>query len=106
MISECPNAHEGCQYFERSTPGRLRGTQEHGCYADTDHVIPRFMGKGAVALVRNYIRSRPNQQQLCRQDHDIKSLSEWASPPELPPEREMIDQLIAARRAVRQAVSA
>lgn len=99
MITECPNAHEGCSYFNRSTPGRLTDTQEHGCFASTDHRTPKFMGKGATALVRNYIRSTDNQQQLCRDEHDQKTVEEWGNHPKLPDDRYMIDALIALRKA-------
>lgn len=84
MKTECPNAGmEGCPYKP--------------CFADTDHVIPRFMGKGATKLVQNYIRSKANQQQLCRFEHDKKTREEWENPPELPTERFMIDAIKRVR---------
>lgn len=97
MITECPKANTECPYFNRSTPGALHETQEHGCFADTDHKIPRFMGRGASSLLRNYIRSEDNQQQLCRHEHDIKTAEERNDQPELPSDRFMIDTLVRLR---------
>ena len=87
MKTPCFENHEQCPYKNRS-----------GCYSDTDHQIPRFMAKGASALVRNYIRTPANQQQLCRFEHDQKSLDDLMYPPELPSERVMIGAIMQARR--------
>lgn len=98
MIGECPNAGPECPYFNRATQGALHDTQEHGCYTDTDHTLPKFMGKCASKLVQNYIRSRANKHQLCRNEHDKKTLEEFRCPPEIPDERFMIDAIIKARK--------
>lgn len=98
MIGECPNASPECPYFDRATRGVLHDTQDNGCYTDTDHRIPKFMGRGANALLRNYIRSDDNKQQLCRHEHDLKTAEEFKDHPELPSERFMIDALIRARK--------
>lgn len=92
MITDCPNAHEGCPYFDKPTPKALRGEQSHGCRADTDHIIPRWMGRAATAspLLRNYIRSKANQQQLCRLEHDKKTIEDWDNPPLPPTDFEMV----------------
>lgn len=99
MITGCPNPNPNCPYFNRNTPSPLRGEQTHGCYADTDHVIPRFMGRiaGASTLLKNYIRSKANQQQLCRWEHDQKTIDEQIDHPEIPSERFMIDAIKASR---------
>ena len=100
-ITGCPNAGPECPYYGRNTPKALKTEQKHGCYADTDHVIPRFMGRQATAsaLLKNYIRSTANQEQLCRWDHDRKTVDELKNPPEIPTDRFMIDAIVAARRA-------
>lgn len=99
MISACEGANPECPYFNRPTPGPLRGQQEHGCFSDTDHIIPRFMGRQACSkLLKNFIRSKANQQQLCRNEHDIKTAEEWKNPPIVPSERFMIDAIVRARR--------
>lgn len=91
MKTPCPSPNkEGCAYAERGK-----------CYADTDHIIPRFMSKGAPALLRNYIRTPQNQQQICRFEHDQKTMQDFITPPEIPSDRFMIDAIIQARRARR-----
>lgn len=104
MITPCSNANMECPYFARNTPKRLEDEQTHGCFASTDHVIPRYLGRqaGASALLKNYIRSDANKQQLCRYEHDQKSLEDLQNPPEIPDERFMIDAIIKARRARRE----
>ena len=99
MITGCPNPNPNCPYFNRNTPSPLRGEQTHGCYSDTDHVTPRFMGRiaGATTLLKNYIRSDANKQQLCRWEHDKKTIDEWNNPPELPSEAFMISAIKEAR---------
>jgi hypothetical protein len=75
MIEGCPNPNPNCKYYYRRPPGPLKYEQSHGCFADTDHIIPQRLARraGATALEKNYIMKNPeNQQQLCRWDHDIK----------------------------------
>jgi hypothetical protein len=100
-ITGCPSPSPDCPYYGRRAPGPLRSEQDHGCYADTDHVIPRYMGRQATAsaLLKNYIRSPANQEQLCRWDHDEKTREEYENPPEIPTDRFMIDAIVRARRA-------
>jgi len=100
MITSCPNACPECPLYDKSTPKALRGIQNHGCYSDTDHIIPRFMGRvaGATTLLKNFIRSKANQQQLCRWEHDEKTIDEWDNPPEIPSDRFMIDAIKRSRR--------
>lgn len=70
MITPCPNANENCKYFGRSPLPQLRGA-ENGCFADTDHIVPqRFRTLGS--LIRLYIDTPDNKQQLCRSTHDEK----------------------------------
>ena len=103
MITPCPNACPECPLYTKKAPTPLRDKQEHGCFSDTDHIIPRFIGRQATsALVKNYVRSKANQQQLCRWEHDKKTVEEWQNPPELPTERFMIDAIKEARRLKRQ----
>ena len=103
MITPCPSPNPDCPFYGKKPPGSLQGTQEYGCFADTDHVIPRFMGRKATsALVKNYIRSAANQEQRCRWEHDQKTLEEWYNPPEIPPEQVMIDALKELRRKKRR----
>ena len=98
-ITPCPNPNPECPYFNRPTPSTLKDSQEHGCFASCDHIIPRFIGRQATsALVKNYVRSKANQQQLCRWEHDKKTVEEWQTPPEIPPERVMIDAIKALRK--------
>lgn len=107
MITPCEKACRECPNFNRPTPKPLRDIQEHGCYADTDHIIPRFLGKlaGTSSLLKNYIRSPANKQQLCRWEHDSKTAREIASPESIivPSQRFMIDAIIRARHGKRAA---
>ena len=99
MIGPCPNPREDCPYYGRRAPASLEGEQTHGCRADTDHILPRFVGKQAVSkLVKNFIRSKANQQQICRWEHDKKSLEDLKNPPEIPSDRFMIDAIKASRK--------
>ena len=52
---------------------------------------------GATTLLKNYIRSTANQQQLCRWEHDQKTVDEWNNPPEVPSEAFMIAAIKEAR---------
>ena len=92
MKTPCGKELEGCPYKERGK-----------CYEDTDHKIPRYLGRqaSASALLKNYIRSDANKQQLCRYEHDQKSLEDLRNPPEIPDEKFMIDAIIKSRRAKR-----
>lgn len=100
MITPCPNACPECPFYEKKAPKPLQGTQEHRCFSDTDHIIPRFMGRiaGASTLLKNYIRSTANQQQLCRWEHDQKTIDEWNNPPIIPSEAFMISAIKESRR--------
>lgn len=99
MITPCPNPNPDCPFYGKRPPKRLEGEQSHGCYADTDHVIPRFVGRQATSkLVKNYVRSKANQQQLCRWEHEEKTRADEINPPEIPPERVMIDAIKSLRK--------
>lgn len=105
MITSCPTPSPECPYFTQRTPKALRGEQTHGCYADTDHIIPRFIGRQAMdRVVSSYIRSSANKQQLCRDEHDEKSLEDLKNPPPLPDRRFMINALIKARKKKRESM--
>lgn len=89
--SECPDPNkEGC-------PWQFR---EGGCFADTDHIIPRFVGRQQPTramrrLARLFIVLPENKQQLCRYEHDQKCHEEMVAPPELPPADEMRRAIVA-----------
>ena len=53
---------------------------------------------GASTLLKNYIRSTANQQQLCRWEHDQKTIDEWNNPPIIPSEAFMISAIKESRR--------
>lgn len=90
----CPFANEGCKYWDRKTPGPLRGEQKHGCYSDLDHIVPQRLG--TTALNQAYIQLSVNKQQLCRRLHDEKTA---AGDEPLPPIEDMIDAVNAAADA-------
>lgn len=72
-IESCPTPREDCPWFTRPTPSHLKKTQEHGCRSDLDHIVPRRLGTTALAGI--YIEKHPeNKQQLCRWEHDKKTL--------------------------------
>jgi hypothetical protein len=71
--AECPNPQPDCKYSPE-------------CFADTDHIVPRRLSKGASALIKLYINHPVNKQQLCRRLHDEKTRS---GDEPLPPEQEM-----------------
>ena len=101
-IEQCPLANGDCRYYDQPTPKALRGTQEHGCRSDSDHIIPRAMGKGATKLVQNYIQRSPdNRQQLCREEHEQKTRDDQINPPTLPDAQFMMDSLARERKARR-----
>lgn len=93
MITPCPEPNkEGCPWVDR--PG--------GCFADTDHIVPRFLarrvGDGVGKMIaRKYVDLPENKQQLCRYEHDQKSAEELETPPELP-ELEVMKAAIKQRR--------
>lgn len=89
-IKPCPKSHEGCPLYGLEPPEKLSRTQEHGCYSDLDHIVPRRLAKTAIAAV--YINRPDNKQQLCRNEHNDKS----AKGDEPLPEREfMVETIIA-----------
>lgn len=95
-IKHCPNPSYECPWFRRPTPAALEGTQEHGCFSDNDHIVPRFLGETAIEnaqILKEYIRLPENQQQICRWEHDIKTREEELNPPE-PPSREFMEDAI------------
>jgi hypothetical protein len=55
------------------------------------------MGRSVSKLLRNYINSADNKQQLCRREHDAKTIEERDNLPEVPDARYMIDTLVALR---------
>lgn len=71
MRRECPNASPECKYYGRKPPQELRGLQEHGCFEDIEHLIPRRAG--TCALSRYIIRRPENQEWVCRAEHDEKN---------------------------------
>lgn len=79
MKTECPNRNPGCKYYEK------------GCFADTDHIVPRRLG--GCALSRTYIELPDNKQQLCRAEHERKSRSGDAP---LPSREHMREAIFAA----------
>lgn len=99
MITECPFASEACPHYSEATPYQLAGVQEHGCYANTDHVIPRAMGRRATAsaLLRNYINTPANQVQKCLWEHEAKTNEDNLHPPQIPSEQFMINAIKRAR---------
>ena len=48
-------------------------------------------------IVSKYIQTPENKQQLCRNEHDIKSLQDLKNPPEPPDIEFMLDALYKAR---------
>lgn len=84
-LTECPDPNkEGCPWQYRSD----------GCFADTDHIIPRFVGRQQETramrrLARRFLVLPDNKQQLCRYEHDQKCYEELIAPPELPTADEM-----------------
>ena len=97
MIKECPNAHKGCPWFDRppSVPGAT-----NGCFSDTDHIVPRRLA--TTALTRLFINSPENKQQLCREEHEAKSLAGDAP---LPSREYMIESILQQKNLGILAVS-
>lgn len=88
----CPNANEECVWYNRPAPDCLKSTQEHGCFSDNDHILPRSLGE--TALDKAYLELPSNQQQICRAEHDQKTQQEIHDPPQLP-DRETMRESIA-----------
>lgn len=81
MIRACETANEQCPIYHRAPPEQLASTQEHGCFSDTDHKVSarvlhdpdiEFEGFGRTIL-RKYIDSDINLEQMCRADHEAKN---------------------------------
>ena len=75
----CPNPQEDCPYYRRPAPGKLKGTQSHGCFSDSDHIIPQRLARrrSATRAEKQYIMQNPeNREQLCRNLHNEKTLAE------------------------------
>lgn len=87
-ITPCPNPNPECPWFNRCPPKELQGTQEHGCFSDRDHIIPQYLGRQATGklrrILRQFIQLPENSQQLCRWEHDEKSVHELVEPPSIP----------------------
>lgn len=79
MKTECPNPRPDCKYYDK------------GCFSDTDHIVPRRLGK--CALSKAYINLPENKQQMCRSEHDEKS-KQGDEP--LPTRTEMRQAVLAA----------
>ena len=94
-IERCPNPLPDCPWFGRPTPKCLRSTQEHGCFSDLDHILPRFLGR--TSLQRRFIERPENKQQLCRWEHDEKTFEDENWPPILPDAKTM-RQMLALRK--------
>lgn len=91
MFGACPTPREECPYFERPTPRPLKGTQEHGCRSDEDHIIPLRLG--ATALEFMYLNLPDNLQQICRWEHEQRNAEHARGVvdyDELPSKQEMI----------------
>lgn len=99
MITPCPFASEACPYYGRDTPKPLIGTQEHGCYSDTDHLLPRAIGHSALSspLLDEYINTPANKVQRCRWEHDAKTGEDQRIPPQIPTERFIMNAIKRAR---------
>ena len=99
MITPCPFANEACPHYAKEPPAQLYVEQEHGCYSDTDHIVPQSMGrkKYASALLRNYIDTPANKVQKCRWEHDAKTNEDIKVTPIVPSEQFMIDAIKRAR---------
>lgn len=65
MLSDCPNPQPDCKYAPN-------------CFADTDHIVPRYLANqaGATAMLGIYINHPVNKQQMCRREHDEKTHTE------------------------------
>lgn len=100
-IGPCNEACPECPLWSHRPPKALEDTQEHGCYSDTDHVVPRYLARrvGATALLKNYIKSPVNQVQTCRWEHMQKTEREYENPEavDIPTEQFMIDALKRVR---------
>lgn len=90
-IGSCPNPSFECPWFRRPTPRPLKGSQEHGCFSDLDHIVPQRLG--TTALAKTYINLPENKQQLCRWDHDEKG---YEGDEPLPPEDYMAERVAVA----------
>lgn len=89
----CPSPRELCPYFERPAPEPLAEQQEHGCFSDVDHIVPRRLGQ--TALGKTFIQLPDNKQQICRYQHEQKPLE----PDELPPREYMVERVREAWEA-------
>lgn len=85
-IEQCPNPRPDCPYYTRRPPEQLR-YQEHGCFSDIDHLIPRCLGR--TALAKAFINLPENKERKCRWEHDDKTHQDLINPPSLPSVREM-----------------
>lgn len=95
---ECPFANETCKYYDRS-PVR-GGNRENGCYSDKDHKVPQRLA--TTALAKAFIYSPENMQQICRDEHDAKTM---AGDEPLPDRETMVESVLRQTRLGRLIIS-
>lgn len=91
-IKPCPHPQEGCPYFNHEPPPQLKG-QEHGCYSDVDHLVPKRFKKLGW-LVGLYIETPTNKVQTCRWWHEDKTERETTNL--IPPTEFMVESVLHA----------
>jgi len=67
-FGECEFRNEACPYYKRP----IKKGNESGCFSDRDHIVPQRLAQTGLATL--YIYSPENYQQLCRLEHDKKTL--------------------------------
>jgi len=84
-IGECPTPNQACPYYLR--PPRTPSA-EHGCFSDTDHIVPQRLAN--TVLEKLFIYSPENKQQICRSEHEDKTFSGDEA---LPDREEMLERV-------------
>lgn len=81
-VAPCEQANERCFLYRYSPPDQLADTQDHGCYKDRDHIVPRRMvidePEGPADRLHNdYVLLSPdNIRMICRREHHERNIAE------------------------------
>jgi len=81
-VAACEQANERCFLYHYDPPDQLAKTQDHGCFKDRDHIVPRRMvidePEGPADRVYNdYILLSPdNIRMICRREHHERNIAE------------------------------
>lgn len=81
-VMTCEKAQESCFLYSCEPPEALKQQQDHGCFKDRDHIVPRRAvidepQTPADWIDNDYILRSPNNiRWICRQEHHQRNMIE------------------------------